>query len=534
LAFGFDLVLLGPVISFVNALLLWPFRTIEASSYLMASSILGVIVWFWISSFFLVLWGATPGKIIMKMKVIPFNPEHENFSPKYTDQLDWSAALIRSLVWLGGCFLLGIPFLSVFKDQKRRVAHDHWSRTMLVSQKTGDDQGPLEAERQLARMLQRGSIAVFAIYAVIVGSLVLDSTAFSSLPFQVTAVSSEENSICGGIQSTFNSAYHELDQLMVYFKADLISKDCLLETSARYFEKEAALDRSWAALAKGMAVESDWKLFSRYLAESCRQAGEESDSCQAGKGLKAESSSVQGGSLLSQWLRGEVQNSHPILSQLQDLKNDMIEGNSNVENSFKLLTMSLPKGNYHRLQAKICLSQLTYKCEDTKLPVCEGVAENLETANESLTARESERWSDHETLAWVEYQRCRRAPRGSLSDWKSLMENRADIYQFAKVLLGKADGSVDESKVQGIIEDPSQLGIIRARALVHLVHHEQKEKFFKDFDFAGSLKKLPLDPFQVSLLSTSLQRQYELRGFVFTDTTDSGSTRMPASAPEEK
>lgn len=539
LAFGFDLVLLGPVISFLNALLLWPFRAIEASSYLMASSILGVVLWFWISSFCLVLWGATPGKVIMKMKVIPFDPNQDNSLLKNSDQLDWSSALLRTIVWLGGCFLLGIPFLSVFKDPKRRVAHDHWSRTILVTQKMGDDQGPLEAERQLARLLQRGSVVVLAIYAVVIGSLVLDSSAFSNFSARVPAAEnessvsiSEGNSGCAGIQSYFSPDYHELDQLIVYFKSDLVSKECLSETSDKYFDKDTAVDRSWAALAKAVTLENDQSFFSRYLAESCRQVGEESEVCLAGKALATQSQPVAGTSLLSRWLREEIPSSHPVLSQLQDLKKDMIEGNSNVETSFNLLTMSLPKRIYYRLFAKVCLSQLTHRCEDTKLSLCEEHAQNMEAPGERLVVEESERWTDHEALAWIEYQKCRRTPRGSLSDWKSLMENRADIYQFAKVILGKSDGSVDDGKLLRIIEDSSQSGIIRSRALVQLVHHEQKEKIFKDFDFADSLQKIPLDSFQVSLLSSSLQQQYELRGFVFMKKND--STRMPASIQEEK
>jgi len=82
------------------------------------------ILWVLYSTFFLLYWGATPGKRIFKMKVV----DHATGAAP-----DWKASLARSLFMLVSFAVLFLGFLWAFVDKESRCWHDLIAGTMVVS-----------------------------------------------------------------------------------------------------------------------------------------------------------------------------------------------------------------------------------------------------------------------------------------------------------------------------------------------------------------------------------------------------------------
>jgi len=86
------------------------------------------VLWVLYSTFFLAFWSATPGKKIMRLKVVPASGGAA---------LDWKLALARSLLTLisaAPCFL---GFFWAFFDKDRKTWHDLIAGTQVVSEEAG-------------------------------------------------------------------------------------------------------------------------------------------------------------------------------------------------------------------------------------------------------------------------------------------------------------------------------------------------------------------------------------------------------------
>lgn len=75
-------------------------------------------------SYFLVIYGATPGKMILKLKVLDMQTG---------EQLSFIQAIIRSIFWYLSYFVFGLGFVWIWIDSRNRSWHDMIAGSVVVS-----------------------------------------------------------------------------------------------------------------------------------------------------------------------------------------------------------------------------------------------------------------------------------------------------------------------------------------------------------------------------------------------------------------
>ena len=153
-------IILSPVLILLGA----PFKRIigeaillENTGNLQISVLLYVftvlLVSFTYKATFTYLYGATLGQLFMSLRVVniwsPGNPKLKGY-------------LLRSASWVLSHILLGLPFLSVMYDERRRSLHDKVSDTLVLSLKGRTASAPSVREKVLASL-----IAVFVVFSVL-------------------------------------------------------------------------------------------------------------------------------------------------------------------------------------------------------------------------------------------------------------------------------------------------------------------------------------------------------------------------------
>lgn len=88
--------------------------------FIVLSAFITVILY---QTFFLHRMGATPGKKILGLKVVPLWGGH----------LTLRQSFLRSFVWIGSFFGFMLPFLGVLSNSKRRPWHDRIADTEVVA-----------------------------------------------------------------------------------------------------------------------------------------------------------------------------------------------------------------------------------------------------------------------------------------------------------------------------------------------------------------------------------------------------------------
>lgn len=156
LASLFDFLFHTPLFTFFCFILIYRFNllkiTIATTSEKMA--VLLQIIWIIIvgtiilQSIYLKLWNKTPGMRLLKLQLRSLN----------TSELSWQQCLLRSTLWCGEVFLLGIPLLAILSHPKRRAIHDRASETEIYSLKTDVAFEPLAAEKSMAHFIMTALI----------------------------------------------------------------------------------------------------------------------------------------------------------------------------------------------------------------------------------------------------------------------------------------------------------------------------------------------------------------------------------------
>ena len=102
--------------------------------------------------------GATIGKRVFDLRVVPlFHGEKLGF---------WDHCL-RSGIWVLELVCLGLPWLSVFSNPKRRPLHDRFCDTVVVTRSPSGVSGPLYWERALVRGLFASLLAMIVLTVTI-------------------------------------------------------------------------------------------------------------------------------------------------------------------------------------------------------------------------------------------------------------------------------------------------------------------------------------------------------------------------------
>jgi uncharacterized RDD family membrane protein YckC len=154
LAFAIDFFLFSPVVHLLLSLLLRKIEVLLISApnsmelfslifVCLAATVFFVVI---VQTLFLTFLGGTPGKLFLKLRVIPLSGDS-------AVQLTLNQAFIRSLLWVVEVSLFLVPFLEVLSHSQRRALHDRGAETMVVTLKSKGDSGPHPLEVHLIRQV---------------------------------------------------------------------------------------------------------------------------------------------------------------------------------------------------------------------------------------------------------------------------------------------------------------------------------------------------------------------------------------------
>lgn len=236
--------------------------------------ILAVSISLSLAYFTLTVWrlGGTVGHRMFGLRVRDIN-SHK--------RLSYSASFWRALIFLAELFLLGIPWLSVFSDRRRRVFHDKVAESVVVSDRERSSMPPQFVEATVVRSVQ---MALLALAVLIVGGVGVETYMHLEGGESASLWETNEGADAGGCEnvSAAMSADEKDDQdrlslAMELFAAGTIDQPCLRLEADRVL-KESDDQSALAYLAKAFAMADEPEKSNEYLEHTC-EVGPGSDTC---------------------------------------------------------------------------------------------------------------------------------------------------------------------------------------------------------------------------------------------------------------
>lgn len=219
-------------------------------------------------TFFTFFFRGTLGKMLFDLRVQPMF-EGERLSA-------WDC-FIRSWLWVGQFFLLGIPFLAIFANSKRRPVHDRITDTIVVSRTNAGVKAPAIWERGLVRacfafvlMLAMGSLL-----AQLRGELgnQVDShfSAFAAREAgscEVVDRNIEDLALEDGQETQSEDEHLRLNKAMTLYAAGLADRPCLEAEVEREIAQQISVGPI-TYLAQAFVYADDPETSNSYLDEVC-------------------------------------------------------------------------------------------------------------------------------------------------------------------------------------------------------------------------------------------------------------------------
>lgn len=224
-------------------------------------------------------WGTTPGKRLLGLRVV------EVWSGRRPTVVQ---AFLRSCVWCLEFFLLLVPWLAVYTDERRRSWHDRIADTEVRAIAEAKAVGaPTAIEAALASSLR--AAMVFALFGFVSATMVVskkksgvqERSAYALNPYfckQVTEAGDEWI----GAESAPPS---RVDVALAMFGADAIDERCL-EVEAEYALWNG-MESAAAYMAKALARADDAETYVRYARKACDKGARDS-ACLLGRLLAGE------------------------------------------------------------------------------------------------------------------------------------------------------------------------------------------------------------------------------------------------------
>lgn len=224
---------------------------------------LGVFVFVAYQSLCHYFWGATLGKRIFDLRVVPiFEGE----------KLHLGDHVLRSVLWIFELLAFGIPWLSVFSNPKRRPFHDRVCDTLVITRSPSGVKAPRPWERSLVRAVFATFIALFTLTLAIeirgsIEKLKVDKT--------FAALVERDLGDCEVVDQSINSSdldpHHRLRTAMSLYAAGLADRSCLeAEVEGEIARQVAVGPITYLAQAFIYADEAD--ISNSYLDEVCDTA----------------------------------------------------------------------------------------------------------------------------------------------------------------------------------------------------------------------------------------------------------------------
>lgn len=289
-----DLILIVPVI----ALLIAPFtlrakqaQIIGEDAWLettvLSGALLAAAAWIIYQTVFIALYGGSPGKMILRLRVVSvWSGAKPNFHESF-----W-----RSLVWVGEGALLGVPFLSVFSNLRRRPLHDRAADTRVIV---------LAREREigLSTLPEMSLASGFQSACLAMAALVFSLNYFQYQTEQSATMAEslkreDEGRLCPEVREAIQESHarkvgsvrDRLEMALLLSSAEQLESLCLEQEADFALWKNGP--KALAYLAKGLVVgaRSD-KKSQEYLSEACREAhssGQDADACRLATLVKSE------------------------------------------------------------------------------------------------------------------------------------------------------------------------------------------------------------------------------------------------------
>lgn len=217
----------------------------------------------------LYFFATTIGKRLFDLKVISVFPEAIGF---------WDY-LVRSVVWVLELIFLGLPWLAVFSNSKRRPLHDRICDTIVVSRSGVGVEAPLNWERGLVRLVFSALIGLSIAYALVEAKGALEKVkSDETLSYLIgkdsghcEVVSSHVDARGGSEDSA--DPHARLNMAMILYAAGLADRECLES------EVEVEVGRQVPVgpityLAQAFIYADDAEISNSYLDEVCQIAGD--------------------------------------------------------------------------------------------------------------------------------------------------------------------------------------------------------------------------------------------------------------------
>lgn len=430
----------------------------------------------------LYLFGMTFGKRVLAVRVVPV----------FRDQsLTFTDCLVRATTWTLELALLGLPWLAVFANPRRRVLHDRVSDTVVVALANEVATAPTPTERSLVR----ATFAIVTALGLAVGVNALRGATESLRAESALLAMSDKNlHECEVVGENVGAGDHaRLNRAMTLYAAGLADRSCL-ESEV---EREAAMDVPVAPvtyLAQAFVHADDAEVSNSYLDQVCSDApdGPECAMSQLVGSWSEENwpaveqtlkTAPRGSGYLEVWgVRHYMKQARygEALALLDDLiaRHELADFSLGQRvkalfNSFReseaqaALTqalVALPEGDGHDLGAWMCAQQLQNGCAALEAPACR-----------ALSSKDISFADPNETLAQVIRMECR----GSM-DYLALSESAADTswqdFFRANLKREREDRAAAASLFTKLIRDentPEPLRIEAARRFLQFANVHQ-------------------------------------------------------------
>ncbi len=207
--------------------------------------------------------GATIGKRIFDLRVVPmFAGEKLGF---------WDHCL-RSVLWVVEILCLGLPWLSVFSNPKRRPLHDRMCDTVVVTRGPAGVRGPVPWERTLVRFMFASLLAVIALSVTIQVRGALDKLKMEKT---LSAIVDRDLGDCEVVSSAADDEsmdpHNRLKTAMTLYAAGLADRSCLESEVEGEIAKQIAV-APITYLAQAFIYADDAEISNSYLDEVCEMA----------------------------------------------------------------------------------------------------------------------------------------------------------------------------------------------------------------------------------------------------------------------
>lgn len=521
LAFMIDLVIFSPVFTLILSEV---FKKLQLRFYIDEGSstefvvLVGVAIIFVLvitvilQTLFLLYLGATPGKYLMKMRIISL--DHK--SPKMTI----TQAFLRSSLWALEWLFLGIPFLELFSDRRRRPLHDRASDTMVVTLKRGVANIPFEMESQFVRQMLLVTSFIFIFWGiVIVGQFYRKAVHGDFRKAQLI----ENHYLCDSVSQSVGNGTR-IDRAVALFLAGEISSECLGSEADFVLWSENEASKPWAYLAKMIMRTVSNRDEAAFLEKICTHS-QESEECQIAKAFRDsepkvnESWQSETGNLLAlmtEYKLGKYEKVHDRLIKIADWKGfqDYIQKvrvkllwsmsqQTRALGAFDVAREMLSFENKLDIASWVCLEQMDSSCSASVRPqACEDVLSQVvayvnQEGHSGQTIGEVN-FPLETTLALIQEQECRGTATADRAVFLRAFEKYPELESFVKAL-GASElptagprGQLKPTRFAKLEEVAGHGGMrsaLRERILIAMINTARKtdemEKIVKLWDSEG-------------------------------------------------